>query len=88
MSENVRKCPIFRCVLRVAGGLLSKFLIASFPKLPAVSHGPKIVLYVQNIVKTFYFRSSCSHGDERSEESCEHDDWPTTEIVSIGNDRS
>jgi hypothetical protein len=59
-----------------------------FPKLPAVSHWPKIVLYVQNTFKTFYFRSSCSRDDERSEESCEHDDWPTTEIVSIGNDRS
>ena len=48
----------------------------------------KIVLYVQNTFKTFYFRSSCSRDDERSEESCEHDDWPTTEIVSIANDRS
>lgn len=48
----------------------------------------KIVLYVQNTFKTFYFGSSCSRDDERSEESCEHDDWPTTEIVSIGNDRS
>jgi hypothetical protein len=44
-------------------------------------------LYVQNTIKTFYYRSSCSRGDERSEESCEHDDWPTTDRVSIRNDR-
>jgi hypothetical protein len=74
--------------LLVGGWLDRKFLMANFPKLPAVSHWPKIVLYVQNTFKTFYFRSSCSRDDERSEESCEHDDWPTTEIVSIGNDRS
>jgi hypothetical protein len=39
-------------------------------------------LYVQNTIKTFYYRSSCSRDDERSEESCEHDDWPTTDRVS------
>jgi hypothetical protein len=59
-----------------------------FPEIPRNAPELKIVLYVQNAFKSFYFRSSCSRDDERSEESCEHDDWPTTEIVSIGNDRS
>jgi hypothetical protein len=45
------------------------------------------VLYVQNTAKTFYYRSSCSRGDERSEESCEHDDWPTTDCGSVLVDR-
>jgi len=37
------------------------------------------VLYVQNCRKWFYYASSCSRGDERSEESCEHDDRPKTD---------
>jgi hypothetical protein len=36
-------------------------------------------LYVQNPFKTFYYCSSCSQDDERSEESCEHDEQPTTD---------
>ncbi len=44
-------------------------------------------LYVQNSFKTFYYASSCSRGDERSEESCEHDDWPTTDRASATNGR-
>jgi hypothetical protein len=35
-------------------------------------------LYVQKAFYRFYFPSSCSHNDERSEESCEHDDRPKT----------
>jgi len=47
----------------------------------------KIVLYVQNSFQTFYFCSSCSCDDERSEESCEHDDWPTTDCGPVLFDR-
>jgi len=39
------------------------------------------VLYVQKAFYRFYFPSSCSRDDERSEESCEHDDRPTTDRV-------
>ncbi len=35
-------------------------------------------LYVQKARYRFYFHSSCSRDDERSEESCEHDDRPKT----------
>ncbi|MGD0768457.1 MAG: hypothetical protein ABSB42_09725, partial [Tepidisphaeraceae bacterium] len=37
------------------------------------------VLYVQEYQETFYYASSCSRDDERSEESCEHDDRPKTD---------
>jgi len=40
------------------------------------------VLYVQKVFYRFYFPSSCSLDDERSEESCEHDDRPATDRVS------
>jgi hypothetical protein len=43
--------------------------------------------YVQNHERMFYFLSSCSQDDERSEESCEHDDRPTTDRVSALNGR-
>ncbi len=46
-----------------------------------------VCLYVQNTIKTFYYASSCSCDDERSEESCEHDDRPTTDRVSACNGR-
>jgi len=39
------------------------------------------VLYVQEYQETFYYASSCSRDDERSEESCEHDDRPKTDRV-------
>ena len=45
------------------------------------------VSYVQKAFYRFYFPSSCSRDDERSEESCEHDDWPTTDRASVHNDR-
>jgi hypothetical protein len=45
------------------------------------------VLYVQKAIKMFYYRSSCSRDDERSEESCEHDDGPTTDCVSASHGR-
>ena len=38
-------------------------------------------LYVQEYQETFYYASSCSRDDERSEESCEHDDRPKTDRV-------
>jgi hypothetical protein len=44
-------------------------------------------LYVQKAIKMFYYRSSCSRDDERSEESCEHDDGPTTDCVSASHGR-
>jgi hypothetical protein len=44
-------------------------------------------LYVQNANKTFYYTSSCSRDDERSEESREHDDRPTPDRVSASNGR-
>ena len=44
-------------------------------------------LYVQNTIKRFYYCSSCSRDDERSEESCEHDDWPTTDCGPVLFDR-
>jgi len=45
------------------------------------------VSYVQRGQEMFYCRSSCLQDDERSEESCEHDDRPTTDCVSVFNDR-
>jgi len=47
-------------------------------------------LYVQNTIHPFYFSSSRSRDDERSEESCERDDWPTTDRASafIGRRRA
>ena len=39
-------------------------------------------LYVQNAIKTFYYCSSRSRDDERSEESCERDERPTTDRAS------
>src|SRR2546423_13498669 len=44
-------------------------------------------LYVQGNAKMFYYASSCSRDDERSEESCEHDDRPTTDRASACNGR-
>jgi hypothetical protein len=44
-------------------------------------------LYVQFRDKTVYYPSSCSRDDERSEESCEHDDRPKTGRVSATQSR-
>src|ERR1700678_4108451 len=44
-------------------------------------------LYVQKVFHRFYFPSSCSRDDERSEESCEHDGQPTTDRASASNGR-
>src|SRR5690606_22471158 len=44
-------------------------------------------LYVQNNFKTFYYASSCSRDDERSEESREHDTRATPDRVSTCNGR-
>ena len=44
-------------------------------------------LYVQNTITLFYYASSRSRDDERSEESCERDDWPTTDRASARNGR-
>jgi hypothetical protein len=49
--------------------------------LSAIYLGVLGVLYVQKVSYRFYFPSSCSQDDERSEESCEHDDRPTTDRV-------
>jgi hypothetical protein len=46
------------------------------------------VLYVQNDEKTVYCSSPCAYGDEASEESCEHGDWPTTDRVSAFDGRA
>jgi hypothetical protein len=48
---------------------------------------PLRVSYVQKAFYRFYFASSCSRDDERSEESCEHDDRPTTDRVWVFNGR-
>ena len=47
-------------------------------------------LYVQIIIYPFYFSSSRSRDDERSEESCERDDRLTTDCASafIGRRRA
>ena len=45
------------------------------------------VSYVQKVFYRVYYPSSCSRDDERSEESCEHDDRPTTDRASVHNDR-
>jgi hypothetical protein len=45
------------------------------------------ILYVPKHSKMFYYASSCSRDDERSEESCEHDSRPTTDSISASNGR-
>jgi hypothetical protein len=44
-------------------------------------------LYVQRYQERFYCVSSCPRDDERSEESCGHDDWPKTDCVSASKGR-
>jgi hypothetical protein len=82
------QCTVVFCLTEENALIVARVVahVRGFPSLPSYLGGLG-VSYVQIHRKEFYFLSSCSQDDERSEESCEHDDRPTTDCVSARNGR-